>query len=406
MYAYAANWNLSMPWVTSYNRLIYRDEASQVCESQRQQGEPMSAQANKTLISLVVPFYNEVDAVDRFFAATLRVLDRIEAARFEIVCVNDGSNDATLDRLIARTMQDPRIRVLDLTRNFGKEAAVTAGIDDATGDAVILIDADLQDPPDLIPVMIEHWKSGADVVAAKRTNRACDRFTKRAAAALYYRVHNALADVKLPENVGDFRLMDRQVVNALRSLPERRRFMKGLFAWLGFRTVLVEYQREPRSAGRSKFSGWRLWNFALEGITSFSTVPLRSWTYIGLAIAALAFVYAIAIVVRTLWSGNPVPGYASLISVLLFLGGIELVGIGVIGEYVGRIYDETKQRPVYLVRQRYRGKSTVSALPLTLGTARHAENGITYGSVHARAALRSSVAARKRAAAAVRSAGR
>ena len=323
----------------------------------------MSNRPVKPLISLVVPFYNEQDAVERFFEAVVPVLESIDGTRFEIVCINDGSGDATLDRLIAHSGRDRRIRVIDLTRNFGKEAALTAGIDEASGDAVIPIDADLQDPPSLIPVMVEHWRAGAEVVAAKRTNRLCDTFAKRTAAALYYRVHNALSEVKLPENVGDFRLIDRQVVNALRRLPERRRFMKGLFAWVGYRTVIVEYEREPRSAGRSKFSGWRLWNFALEGITSFSTVPLRSWTYIGLSIATLAFVYGGFIIGRTLWSGNPVPGYASTISLMLFMGGIELIGIGVIGEYVGRIYYESKERPVYLVRRRYQANSKVSALP-------------------------------------------
>jgi len=327
----------------------------------------MSTHVNKPLISLVVPFYNEQAAVERFFAAVVPVLESIEGTRFEIVCINDGSSDATLDHLIAANSCDRRIRVIDLTRNFGKEAALTAGIDEAFGDAVIPIDADLQDPPSLIPVMVEHWRAGAEVVAAKRTNRLCDTFAKRTAAALYYRVHNALSEVKLPENVGDFRLIDRQVVNALRNLPERRRFMKGLFAWVGYRTVIVEYEREPRSAGHSKFSGWRLWNFALEGITSFSTVPLRSWTYIGLSIATLAFLYGGYIIGHTLWSGNPVPGYASTISLMLFMGGIELIGIGVVGEYIGRIYYESKERPVYLVRRRYQAKSKVSVLP----TVRH-----------------------------------
>ncbi|CAE6847905.1 putative glycosyltransferase [Paraburkholderia aspalathi] len=330
----------------------------------------MFEQNNIPLISLVVPFYNEGEAVGQFFSEIVPVLEGIASTRFEIVCVNDGSSDGTLDKLIAASVRDTRIRVIDLTRNFGKEAALTAGIDEAWGDAVIPIDADLQDPPSLIPVMVEHWREGAEVVAAKRTNRACDTFAKRTAAAIYYRVHNALSEVKLPENVGDFRLMDRQVVNALRNLPERRRFMKGLFAWVGYRTVIVEYQREPRSAGHSKFSGWRLWNFALEGITSFSTVPLRSWSYIGLAIATVAFVYGGFIIARTLWLGNPVPGYASLLSVMLFMGGIELIGIGVVGEYIGRIYYETKGRPVYLVRRRYQENSKISTLPVGRNSAR------------------------------------
>lgn len=319
----------------------------------------------KPLVSLVVPFYNETDVVEAFFRTIVPLLEAIEAIRFEIVCVNDGSSDGTLDKLIEASVRDARVRVVDFTRNFGKEAALTAGLDEASGDAIIPIDADLQDPPSLIRVMIEHWFDGAEVVAAKRANRSCDSFLKRTTAALYYRIHNALSDVKLPENVGDFRLMDRAVVNALRSLPERHRFMKGLFAWVGYRTVIIEYEREPRSAGKSKFSGWRLWNLALEGITSFSTVPLRSWTYIGLAIATLAFFYGGVIVGRTLLFGNPVPGYASIISILLFMGGIELVGIGIVGEYIGRIYHETKERPVYLVRRRYQAASKISALPGT-----------------------------------------
>ncbi|KVT40507.1 glycosyltransferase family 2 protein [Burkholderia ubonensis] len=332
----------------------------------------MRAQPHTPLVSLVVPFYNEGEAVGHFFDVVIPLMAGIDGIRFEIVCVNDGSRDDTLDRLIAIGAKDRRVRVIDLTRNFGKEAALTAGLDEAVGDAVIPIDADLQDPPGLIPVMIEHWRNGAEVVAARRTNRACDSFAKRTAAALYYRVHNALSEVKLPENVGDFRLMDRQVVNALRSLPERRRFMKGLFAWVGFRTVIVDYEREARSAGKSKFSGWKLWNFALEGITSFSTVPLRSWTYIGLGIAALAFVYGAFIVARTLMFGNPVPGYASLISAMLFISGIELIGIGVVGEYIGRIYYESKERPVYLVRRRYQARSKVTTLPVSRDSLRQA----------------------------------
>ncbi|MGU7772002.1 glycosyltransferase family 2 protein [Burkholderia sp. MR1-5-21] len=332
----------------------------------------MSTHARKPLVSLVVPFHDEYEAIDAFFAETLPILESVDSVRFEIVCVNDGSRDRTLDRLISVASGDPRIRVIDLTRRFGKEAALTAGLDEATGAAVILIDADLQDPPALIPTMIEHWRAGAEVVAAKRTNRMCDPFMQRAAAALYYRVHNALSEVEMPENVGDFRLMDRQVVDALRALPERRRFMKGLFAWVGFRTAIVEYTRAPRSGGRSKFSGWRRWNFALEGITSFSTVPLRVWTYVGLAFAMLALVYGTFIVLRTLLFGNPVHGYASLISVVLFIGGIQLIGIGVIGEYLGRIYHESKQRPVYLVRRRYRAERHAHVQPAPNG---HAQPG-------------------------------
>ncbi|AXF23899.1 glycosyltransferase [Burkholderia pyrrocinia] len=348
----------------------------------------MSVHARKPLVSLVVPFHDEDEAIDAFFAETLPILESVEAVRFEIVCINDGSRDRTLDKLIAIAADDPRVRVVDLTRRFGKEAALTAGLDEAAGTAVVLIDADLQDPPALIPAMIEHWRAGAEVVAAKRTDRRCDPFMQRAAAALYYRVHNALSEVDMPENVGDFRLMDREVVDALRALPERRRFMKGLFAWVGYRTAIVEYTRAPRSAGRSKFSGWRRWNFALEGITSFSTVPLRVWTYVGLAFAMLALVYGAFIVVRTLLFGNPVHGYASLISVVLFTGGIQLIGIGVIGEYLGRIYHESKQRPVYLVRRRYRAEHPAAAQPARHGPAHPGSKLLQFPVKRAHAARR------------------
>ncbi|UDM49753.1 glycosyltransferase family 2 protein [Cupriavidus sp. MP-37] len=313
----------------------------------------MSGPYESRLLSLVVPCYNESESIGRFFDSVIPVLESIDATRFEIVLVNDGSTDDTLEQLIAYSHRDPRVRVVDLTRNFGKEAALTAGLDEALGDAVIPIDADLQDPPSLIPELVRRWREGAEVVLAQRSSRACDSWLKRATAGAYYRVHNKLSDQKLPVNVGDFRLMDRVVINALKQMPERRRFMKGLFAWVGYRTVIVPYEREPRSAGHSKFSGWRLWNFALEGITSFSTMPLRSWTYIGVAIALGAFGYGAFIVARTLVLGIDVPGYASLLSALLFLGGIQLIGLGVVGEYVGRIYDEAKGRPIYLVRRRY-----------------------------------------------------
>ncbi|AOY94002.1 glycosyltransferase [Cupriavidus sp. USMAA2-4] len=308
------------------------------------------------LLSLVVPCHNESAAIRPFFASVMPILEAMEDVRFEIVCVNDGSTDDTLERLVAVARRDMRVRVIDLTRNFGKEAAMTAGIDEALGDAVIPIDADLQDPPALIPLLVEKWRAGAEVVLAQRRDRRCDSLLKRIAATAYYRVHNRLSELKLPENVGDFRLMDRVVVNALKQLPERRRFMKGLFAWVGFRTEIVTYERQARCAGDSKFSGWRLWNFALEGITSFSTLPLRVWTYIGSAFAFLAFWYGLFIAARTLVLGVDVPGYASLLCVLLFFGGLQLIGVGVVGEYVGRIYYEAKGRPIYLVRQRFHAR--------------------------------------------------
>lgn len=299
--------------------------------------------------------HNEEDALPAFLCRLLPVLESVAGGGggYEVVCVNDGSKDATLERLLEARQNNPSIRVVDLSRNFGKEAALTCGIDHALGAAVIPIDADLQDPPELIIEMVRLWQAGFDVVLAQRVDRSSDHWFKRKSAEWFYRLHNLVAETSIPPNVGDFRLMDRKVVEALKSLPERRRFMKGLFAWVGFRQATIPYARDPRLAGETKFSGWKLWNFALEGITSFSTAPLRVWTYLGLFIALLAFGYGGLIVGRVLLFGRDLPGYASLLTSVLFLGGLQLVGIGVLGEYLGRIYGEVKQRPVYLVRDYY-----------------------------------------------------
>jgi glycosyltransferase involved in cell wall biosynthesis len=275
---------------------------------------------------------------------------------FEIICVDDGSRDNTLEQLIAISKTDPRVSVLEFSRNFGKEAAMTAGIDATTGDCVIPIDADLQDPPALIAEMIQKWQEGAEVVLAKRIDRSSDSYAKRTTAVMFYRLHNALSHLQIPENVGDYRLMDRVVVDALKQLPERQRFMKGLFAWVGFKTVTIEYSRDARLVGETKFSGWKLWNFAIEGITSFSLMPLKIWIYVGLAGALFAFLYATFIIIRTLIFGIDLPGYASLLVVTLFFGSLQLISLGVIGEYIGRIYFESKQRPLYLIRKKYSSK--------------------------------------------------
>lgn len=304
-------------------------------------------------ISLVVPCFNEAENIDIFLARAVRVLSQVAPRRYEIICVNDGSRDDTLARLITASKDEPGLRILDLSRNFGKEAALTAGLDVASGDVVIPIDADLQHPPEVIPEMLARWQEGYEVVLARRRSRETDHVLQRRLANLFYRAHNRLSECEIPDNVGDFRLLERRVVEALRQLPERSRFMKGLFAWVGFRTTIVEFEVAPRNAGYSSFSGWRLWNLALEGITSFSTVPLRLWTYVGAVISVLAFIYGSWIVLRTLILGTDLPGYASLISAIVFIGGIQLIGIGVLGEYIGRIYNEVKQRPVYLVRERY-----------------------------------------------------
>ncbi|MGC8490755.1 MAG: glycosyltransferase family 2 protein [Syntrophobacteraceae bacterium] len=305
------------------------------------------------LVSIVSPFYNEGQGVDLYYRSVTGFINNFPQARFEVICVDDGSRDDTLSRLQSIALKDGRFRVVELSRNFGKEAALTAGIDFACGEAVIPLDADLQDPPELIADMISQWQAGADVVVARRNDRSVDTFVKRKSAEWFYRLHNRMSSLAIPENVGDFRLMDRAAVDALKQLPEQERFMKGLFAWVGFRTTTLEYARRERSAGKSKFSGWKLWNFALDGITSFSTIPLRIWTYIGLFIAMMSLAYAAFIVARTLITGVDVPGYASLIVVILFLGSLQLISVGVLGEYIGRIYIESKRRPKYLVRRVY-----------------------------------------------------
>ncbi|TPG80367.1 glycosyltransferase family 2 protein [Pseudomonas arsenicoxydans] len=309
--------------------------------------------AGPLALSLVIPVFNEAATVDLFLARINDVFQDEALISLEMVFVNDGSTDTTLDLLLERQLTDPRLRIVDLSRNFGKEAALTAGLQAATGQVVVPIDVDLQDPPEVILEMIARWREGFEVVLGHRVSRKTDSWAKQTSASWFYRLHNNIAEQHLPENVGDFRLMDRCVIDALQTLPESRRFMKGLFAWVGFRTTHVDYERPERAAGASKFNGWRLWNFALEGITSFSTEPLRVWTYLGLLVSLISFSFAIFIIVRTLISGIDLPGYASLMVAVTFLGGLQLIGIGVLGEYLGRTYIESKRRPVYLVRRVY-----------------------------------------------------
>ncbi len=303
-------------------------------------------------ISIVAPFFNEEIAIQKFYSTINLVFGELPNYQFELTCVDDGSTDTTIDQLLKMVEMDSRVQVIQFSRNFGKEAALTAGIEFSSGDAVIPIDVDLQDPPELIFQMISLWEQGAEVVLAKRIDRSSDTWMKRLSASIFYKFHNFLSsEVQIPENVGDFRLMDRVVVNALNQLPERRRFMKGLFAWVGFKTASIDYVRAPRELGNSKFSGWKLWNFALEGITSFSLLPLKVWTYIGVVGAIIAFIYALFVIIKTLVFGIDLPGYASLLVVSLFFSSIQLISLGVIGEYIGRIYFESKARPLYIVRK-------------------------------------------------------
>ncbi|MDD1782058.1 glycosyltransferase family 2 protein [Enterovibrio sp. ZSDZ35] len=303
---------------------------------------------NKPDISVVCPCHNEQDVIPRFFAEIEKIFFDLPYS-YEIIFINDGSTDTTLDEINSLSKIHKQVRVINLSRNFGKEAALTAGLDLAKGEAIIPIDADLQDPPELIRDFIREWQKGFDVVVAKRVDRSTDTFSKRVTANLFYRFHNSIAHPEIPDNVGDFRLISRRVVTAIQLLPENQRFMKGIFSWVGFKTSVVEYTRQPRAAGETSFNGWRLWNFALEGITSFSTAPLRIWLYLGVIVSLIAFVYGSAIIIRTMWHGVDLPGYASILSAVLFFGGIQLIGLGVMGEYIGRIYMETKGRPVYIV---------------------------------------------------------
>ncbi|NIH18429.1 glycosyltransferase family 2 protein [Morganella morganii] len=300
-------------------------------------------------ISLVVPVFNEEEAIPIFYK-TVRENEELKKHEVEIIFINDGSKDSTESIINALAIADGQVKPLSFTRNFGKEPALFAGLDHATGDAVIPIDVDLQDPIDVIPVLIEKWQEGADVVLAKRTDRSTDGWLKRKTAEWFYKLHNKISTPKIEENVGDFRLMSRETVENIKLLPERNLFMKGVLSWVGGNVDIVEYTRAERSVGESKFNGWKLWNLALEGITSFSTFPLRMWTYIGLFVAALSFVYGGWMIIDKLIWGNPVPGYPSLLVSILFLGGIQLIGIGVLGEYIGRIYTESKKRPKYLLK--------------------------------------------------------
>jgi glycosyltransferase involved in cell wall biosynthesis len=311
----------------------------------------------RPVLSLIAPVKDEDEAIAPFLARVVPILDGLFAdvgpePAWEILFVDDGSEDNTLAAILKAHQADPRVRALSLSRNFGKEAALTAGLDHAGGQAVIPIDVDLQDPPEVIGAMLAKWRDGYEVVYGVRTNRQSDSLPKRLTAEFYYRAHNYLSSDKIPEHAGDFRLLDRAVVDIIKQMPERNRFMKGLFAWSGFRQAAVEYERVPRTVGKTKFRYWKLWTLALDGLTSASTMPLRIWSYVGLVIAFFALLYAIYVVIKTIIFGSDVAGYPSLMVAVLFFGGLQLVSLGVLGEYVGRILIETKRRPLYVIRKR------------------------------------------------------
>jgi glycosyltransferase involved in cell wall biosynthesis len=308
--------------------------------------------ALRPLISILVPVKDEEEAIPVFVERVGAVLEGLnEPQGWEILFVDDGSRDNTLAAILAAHRHDPRIRCISLSRNFGKEAALSAGLDHAAGQVVIPLDVDLQDPPEVIGTMVTRWRDGFDVVYGVRRNRETDSLPKRLTADLYYRAHNYLSTDKIPEHAGDFRLLDRKVVDVIRLMPERNRFMKGLFAWAGFRQAAVEYDRVQRHVGKTKFNYWKLWTLALDGITSGSTLPLRIWSYLGAVVAVFGLFYAGYVAIRTLVFGGDVPGYPSLMVAVLFFGGVQLISLGVLGEYVGRILVETKHRPIYIVRE-------------------------------------------------------
>ncbi|GHG21997.1 glycosyltransferase family 2 protein [Paracoccus aerius] len=302
-------------------------------------------------LSVVVPVLNEEDAIGLFLEKVIPIIQDIDRLEYEIIFVDDGSTDRTSQVLHQVHAANPAVCMVRLSRNFGKEAALTAGLEAATGDAVIPMDVDLQDPPELIARFVQLWREGYDVVYGQRSDRASDTAAKSGSAGLFYSLFNRLSSLKIEPNVGDFRLMSRPALQATLRLRERNRFMKGIFAWVGFQSIGVPYTRPARAVGTSKFNYWKLWNFALDGLTSFSTVPLRVWTYVGGIVAVFSVSYTITIILQTLFFGRDVPGYASLMAVVLMLGAVQLISLGIIGEYLGRLYIESKQRPIYVVRE-------------------------------------------------------
>ena len=323
------------------------------------------------ILSIIVPCFNESEVITSFYERTTKVLESFNI-EYELIIVNDGSEDQTLEIVSTLCQSDQRVKLIDLSRNFGKEIAMTAGIDFASGDAVIVIDADLQHPPELMQEMLRYWKEGYDVVYATRIKHDEETFFKKLTAKAFYWIIARLSNVRIPENAGDYRLMSRRAVEAIKQFSEQHRFMKGLFSWIGYRQISIPYHREPRFAGNSKWSYWQLWNFAIEGITSFSYGPLRIASYLGIVTAFLAIIYASIEIIKVFIRGRDVPGYASIMVTLLFIGAVQLITLGIIGEYLGRIFNEVKRRPLYLVQQLSgitpvpginTSKRTVSSLP-------------------------------------------
>jgi glycosyltransferase involved in cell wall biosynthesis len=320
--------------------------------------------AKNVLLSIIVPVFNEQENIKEFHRRLDASLGAMEKSKAEIIYINDGSTDESMSLLFELMRRDRRVHVLDLSRNFGKEAAITAGLDQARGDVVIVIDSDLQDPPELIPEMVREWQNGYDVINMRRISRAGETWLKKITARAFYNLMARLGPSRMPANVGDFRLLSSRAVVALRQMPERTRIMKGLFAWIGFPVKEITYHRDGRHAGKTKWKYSRLWNLAIEGITSSSVAPLKAASYAGVLTALAAFAYGVFVVVKTIIHGDPVPGYPSLVVMILFLSGIQLLAIGVVGEYLARMFIETKQRPLYLIKRHYRTAKKHESIPL------------------------------------------
>ena len=301
------------------------------------------------VLSIVCPVYNEAEGVSEFHCEVVNELKKLNQ-NYEIIFVNDGSEDTSFDEMMRLRGGDPRITIVNLSRNFGKEIATTAGLDHVKGEAAIVMDADLQDPPEVIGDLIEGWRQGYDIVNARRSARHGDTLPKKFTANAFYRVMGRISDVPIPENVGDFRLLSRRAVDAVCSLRERHRFMKGVFSWIGYPTTEVLYERAPRLKGETKWNYWKLWNFSIEGLTSSTLAPLKISTYFGFSVALISFLMGVFYASKALFFGDPVPGFPTMVVVTLFLGGVQLIVLGVIGEYLGRIFNETKQRPLYFAQ--------------------------------------------------------
>ena len=310
----------------------------------------MNKVLNKVIdLSLIVPMYNEEESLDIFFKTINSTLEKLKNYSYEIICIDDGSTDGTFNLLTQYAEKDKRIKIVKFSRNFGKEYGMIAGFRACSGRAAIPMDVDLQDPPALIAKFVKKWEEGYDMVYGIRNDRKSDTFLKRWTAKLFYKTYNLMTRSPIPYNAGDYRILDRKVIDAILNLKERNIFMKGIFGWAGFKSCGIKYVRQKRKAGVSKWNYWKLWNFALDGITASTTFPLRIWTYLGTLLSGLGMLYALYIILKTMIYGIDVPGYASLLVFILLLGGIQMIILGILGEYIGRIFIEVKNRPLYLV---------------------------------------------------------